>query len=96
MSILQIQVRSTEIKTRNGTSKAGKAYSMREQMVRAEFPNGDVRNFSVLLSDSAQPYPVGTYTVDAQSFEVNRFGSLEIGRLALAPVASAEPGRKVG
>lgn len=93
---LKIEVRSTEVKERSGTSRAGKPYTMREQSVRAEMANGDVRNFTVVLPDKAAPYPLGTYTVHASSFEVNRFGSLEVGRLALAPVAGPEPGRKAG
>lgn len=93
---LRIEVRSTEVKERSGVSKAGKPYTMREQMVRAEMANGDVRNFSVVLPDKAAAYPPGIYAVHASSFEVNRFGSLEVGRLALAPVAGPEPGRKIG
>lgn len=93
---LKIRVLSTEIKERSGTSKAGKAYTMREQMVRAEFPNGDIRNFSVMVPDKAQAYPVGDYTVHASSFEVNRFGSLEMGRLALAPLVAPATARQAG
>lgn len=45
------------------------------------------RPFKLTLDDNQPPYPAGTYTVDASSFEVGDFDALKLSRrIKLVPV----------
>lgn len=74
---------------KSGTRRDGRAYSIREQECWLH-SNGEIRKVTVPLSREQEAYKPGIYELDDQSFEVGRFGQLEIGRAVLRPrVASA-------
>jgi hypothetical protein len=91
--MVTLSIKSTQTATKNGTSKAGKPYSITEQDAWVEL-NGERRRIRVTLSDGAAPFPVGDYTVGEGSFYVGDFGQLQLGRLELVSIAAAV--RKVG
>lgn len=90
---MKIEVQSTEVTTQAGLitkgPRQGQPYSIRKQVVwvylsSAPYPVRAVIN----LDDNAQPYPVGNYELSEQSFYVDKFGSLALGRLHLIPLAT--------
>lgn len=90
---LKIEVKSTEVETRTGTSpRTGKPYTIRSQVAYAFTleRNGQPRSYperiSLNLEDNDQPYPVGVYYLDDRSVYVGDFGRLMLGRPILTPV----------
>jgi len=82
---MKIEVRSTVVNVKKGTSKAGKPFEIPEQEVRAEF-NDEVRKVRIALQDGQAAYPVGLYALADSSFVVNQYGGFEIGRVTLVPI----------
>lgn len=76
---VRIEVRSTEIKEKNGVSKrTQKPYNIREQeayLHRADKPYPVA--MKIALGDQAHAYQPGFYTLAPESFFVGRFGDLE-------------------
>lgn len=86
-----IEIQSTDVTTKSGTSaRTQKAYNIREQKGYAFFPGKpypiEVR-FS--LEDNSPAYAQGRYTLHPDSFTVDRFGGLAIGRMKLVSIAQA-------
>lgn len=87
--MIQISVKSTELRNQRGTAKAsGKAYDLHFQTVwahtsdRAGNPNPYPEKVEIILdknSDGAPMYyPVGEYTLAPNSIYVDRSGNLSI------------------
>lgn len=93
--VIRIEIESTEVFTKNGTSKAGKPFSLREQKGQAWMldEKGQARRYPseirFILDGESAPYPVGMYTLDLASLYVGRFGNLEVGHVKLQPVAAS-------
>lgn len=94
MSTVRVEVSSSMVETKSGTSKMGKAYTIREQecWIHTTDKQGQTRPHPeravVPLDDGQPPYPVGSYTVCPSSFYVGRFGMVGV-RLRLRPATSA-------
>lgn len=87
---MRIVIKSTNVEVKKGTGRAsGRAYEIREQIALL-MHNDEIRKIFVPLGRDQNPYAVGDYEISPESFEVNRFGNLEIGRLHLMP-SSARP-----
>jgi phosphoglycolate phosphatase-like HAD superfamily hydrolase len=91
--MIRIEVKSTDIFPFSGISqKTGKPFSIRNQEVYAFTvdDNGNPRPYPEMiklsLDDNQLPYPVGFYTIKAQSLFVDKFQRLSIGRLFLVAV----------
>ena len=88
---MKIEVQSTEVVTQAGLitkgPRQGQPYSIRKQTVWV-FLNGSPYPVRAVinLDDNAQPYAVGNYELGEQSFYVDKFGSLALGRLQLTPL----------
>lgn len=99
MNAIRIEIESVEVKTKSGTSKAGKPFSMREQTGHAFLldEHGNPRKYpqeiKFILEGEQAPYPVGQYTLGLSSLYVGRFGNLEVGNLKLVRIAQAAPQR---
>jgi len=102
---LRIEIKSAELTSRtvdikNGP-RAGTSIVFHEQEAWVALPGRDGRpmpypqrvvvNIDVDWGQAA--YAPGIYTVGDASFFVNRFMSLELGRLALVPVTVQQPAR---
>jgi hypothetical protein len=84
---MRLTVKSTNVEVKKGTSRSsGKAYEIREQTAFL-VANDEIRKVNVPLNRDQSAYAVGEYEIGPDSFEVNRFGNLEIGRLHLVPAA---------
>lgn len=90
---LKIEVKGTEVETRNGVSaRTGKPYSIRSQNAYAHTmeSNGNPRPFpdriSLNLDDDQHPYAAGMYLLDDRSIYVGDFGRLTLGRPVLVSV----------
>jgi hypothetical protein len=86
---VKIEVKSTAVTNKSGTSKANKPYSINEQEAWIDMANGERRKVKVSLEDGAKPYTPGFYELDDESFFVNQFGGLEIGRIRLVAARAA-------
>jgi hypothetical protein len=91
--MMRIEVKSTDIFPFSGISqKTGKPFSIRNQEAYAFTvdDNGKPRPYPELiklsLDDNQLAYPVGFYTIQAQSLFVDKFQRLSIGRLSLVSV----------
>lgn len=90
--MLKIQVETTVIDTKTGTSaKTGKPYCIREQEAwmfghdRDGKPHPHPQRIRLTLDDDQQPYSVGNYTLCPSSIYVDRFNQIAI-RARLRPV----------
>lgn len=86
--MLKIEIeKDSPVTTRSGVSKlTQQPYSLREQEGWVRIGR-EVRRVSLTLSDSAQPYAAGLYIMADTSFQVSRYGQLELAR-SLTLVAS--------
>lgn len=85
---MKIEVKSSEIEIRRGTSpKTGKPYELKEQWARMHHDD-EIRKFKIILGRDQSPYAPGVYVIGADSYRVNDFGDLIIGRLVLTPVGA--------
>lgn len=74
----QITIKDPQVKTKSGTSKAGRPYSIREQygLIRI---GEEVRNIPISLDESQPAYEPGNYKVD-MPLNVGRYGDLLVPR----------------
>lgn len=95
-----IDVNSTKTNTKRGKSaKTGNPYEITSQrgfLHAVDSITGEVTPVAIdiPLDRDAFPYEAGRYTLDAASVKVSEYGSLLIGRLKLAKVASVASAAK--
>lgn len=93
--MIRIEVKTTEVQTRNGTRQNGTPWSIRSQEAYAYTldSNGKQRPYperiSLQLDDNQLPFPIGTYELSPASIYVGDFGRLMMGRPQLSPVAAS-------
>lgn len=84
---MRITIKSSEITVDSGVSKAGKPYSIPKQ--KAYLVDGEmVLPFFVSLGRDQSAFASGEYDLAASSFSVSPWGSLELDRVKLEPVAA--------
>jgi len=88
---MKIMIDSTDVKTKSGTSKAGSAYSIREQEAYVDTGKRFPEAIKLSLEKDQAPHAVGEYTIDLdKSCYVGRFGGLELSSSPhLVPIAKA-------
>jgi len=95
--MIKIEVKSTEVRTINGTSKkTGKPYTIRDQEAYAHTldkdgkPRAYPERISLQLEGDQPPFDPGTYHLSPSSVYVGDFGRLMLGRpvLVKAPAVS--------
>lgn len=94
---MKIEIQSDTISTRSGTSAAGKPYSIRSQQgwlhtAAAPYPSC----LEINLEDNQPPHSPGYYEIDENSYFIDKYRRLTVGRLKLIPLAShgaAKPSR---
>lgn len=74
----EVVTRQSNLKNRDGSLAVEQAVLLNVQGRLAPL------EVSVLLRAGSEPYPVGDYQVDAQSFQSGRYGSVEF-RLRIGP-----------
>jgi hypothetical protein len=88
-----IEIKDSTVEVKRGNAKAtGKAYEIQEQtgyMVTED----ERKRIVVPLRNGQSPFAPGRYVISAESFVVDQFGGLKIGRLVLLP--AAQPQSKV-
>lgn len=84
---MKIVIKSAQFDIRRGISKAGKPYELRVQTALLH-RDDEVQKFNVILGRDQTPYAPGNYVLGDDSFRVNDFGDLVIGRLNLSPVGA--------
>lgn len=93
--MIRIEIKSTEVRTISGTSKAGKPYSIRDQEAYAHTVGRDGQprpypeRISLQLEDDQPPFEPGLYTLAPSSLYVGDYGRLMLGRPQLARVQPA-------
>jgi len=77
--MFDIEIHSTLVKERSGTSKAGKPYHIREQQGFV-YLNGEPypQKLTIPLGDGQAPHAKGNYSLTPEFF-VGQFGDLRIG-----------------
>jgi hypothetical protein len=85
---IQIEIKSTDVDDKRGTSRAGKAFHIREQFGYADLGKAYPVEVRVPLDPTAPPYPPGSYSIHQDSLYVDRFGRLTLGRLKLVPAGA--------
>jgi hypothetical protein len=90
---IPIEVKSTNVQEKRGTSREGKQFHIREQSAYLDAGKAYPVEIKVPLDESAPPYPPGNYLVDPQCLYVDRYGQLALGRLKLMPSLSATIGQ---
>lgn len=82
---MKFVVKNREVEIKKGVSRAGKPYEIFEQA--AFLHTGDeVRKCVVNLRTGQSPYDPGDYALHPDSFTVDRFGGLQIGRVHLVRI----------
>jgi len=85
--MLRIVIKDNTTEVKRGTSKAGKAYEINEQTAYLE-TSDERRRLVITLGKNQSPYAVGTYLIAEESFMVDNYGQLGIGRLLLTPAVT--------
>lgn len=85
-----IEVKDNTVEIKSGVAKAsGKGYEIHEQT--AYVVTSDERKRIVLsLRKGQTPYAVGRYLIADDTFVVDQFGGLKVGRLSLTPATPQE------
>lgn len=101
---IRIEIKTDQLTPRQITSKQGpnigKTMTFHEQEAWVLLPGADGKPrpypqrivLNIDCDRGQVAYPAGVYTLSDGAFFVNRFGSLELGRIQLLPVA-AQPQR---
>jgi hypothetical protein len=84
--MLRIVIKASEVHARTVNSK-GREITFRDQDCWLHTPEGEVRKIRVPLNRDQSAYAPGNYTLSDDSFRVNDYGDLAIGRLVLMPIA---------
>lgn len=85
--MLKITIESADLKDKKGKKKDGSDFSLRLQEGWAWLGRKHPERIELAIWEDQKGYDVGEYTLDAESFMVNRFGNLELKRsLRLAPI----------
>lgn len=84
---MKIVIKSAQFDIRKGIAKSGKPYELRIQTALLHRED-EVQKFNVILGRDQNPYAPGSYVLGADSFRINDFGDLIIGRLNLSPVGA--------
>jgi hypothetical protein len=93
--MIKVEITSTEVMTKNGISKVGKPYTIREQSGFAHLVGKDgqaqkyPQGIRVNLEDDQAAFPVGMYELAASSLYVGKFGQLAIGRIQLRALTAS-------
>ena len=82
---LTIEIKSTDIQEKRGTSRLGKPFHIREQFGYADLGKPYPTEIRIPLDQASAPYPTGTYLLDPACLYVDHFGRLNMGRLRLLP-----------
>lgn len=85
---LPIEIKTTDVHEKRGTSKVGKPYHIREQCGYIDLGKPYPSEIRISLDQVSAPYPPGTYMLDPECLYVDHFGRLTIGRLKLLPVGT--------
>ena len=88
---LPIEIRSTDLQEKRGTSRVGKPYHIREQSGYIDLGKPYPTEIKISLDQVSAAYPLGTYMLDPGCLYVDHFGRLTMGRLKLLPVANKRP-----
>jgi hypothetical protein len=89
MITVEIHESQVNFQERSGVSqRTGKPYTIREQSAYAYLGGAYPQLFKLNLQDGQPPYSVGKYRLHLNSFEVNRYGNLSVGRVLLESVKS--------
>lgn len=85
--MIRIEIKSTELHTKAGTSGRGKAYSFNEQAAYAHLAGKPYPVEITLTRNTGEPpYAVGMYDLGPDSLYVGSFGSLEIKPRLVGPL----------
>lgn len=77
--MIEIEITSDEVSTREFTTKDGKSFSFREQA--AWLHNGDMYPHAFVLSLGRRPaFAPGRYRLGVRSYRISRYGGLELSR----------------
>lgn len=81
-----IEVKDSTVEMKSGVARAsGKGYEIFEQS--ALMHRGDERiRITLSLRKGQTPYAAGRYAISDESFVVDNFGGLKVGRLQLLPL----------
>lgn len=83
-----IRIKSNEIEMRGGTRPDGSTWSIPEQTAYI-VTEDEVKRIRLSLAKGQTPYAPNDYDISPESFVVDNFGSLKIGRLKLLPRTAA-------
>jgi hypothetical protein len=72
---LKMTVDSQDFSTKSGIAqRTGKPYSIREQSVLVELPNGERRRMAIALENDEQAMALGEYTPKQSAFYFAKYG----------------------
>jgi|TARA_R100001143_G_C3296885_1_gene103805 hypothetical protein len=86
---ITVEIESPQIVTKKGTSAKGKDYQIHEQAALmfkegSRYPD----KVKVVVVDGQSAYQPGRYTLHQDSFQVSRFGAIEL-RPVLVPITKS-------
>lgn len=94
---MKIEIVSSTVKNKSGTSAANKPYSINKQegFLFTEGAKYPVR-FEFNLADGATAFAPGMYSLCESSYYVDRYGALSLsGQLVLVPIVAGQPATRV-
>ena len=89
---IPVEIKSTEIREKSGTSRLGKRFHIREQFGYIDLGKAYPTEICVSLAENAMPYAAGHYVIDPACLYVDHYGQLHLGRLKLVPLPDQKAG----
>ena len=77
MSVV-IEIASTQVQTRSGTSQKGKPYTINEQAAYMHIGQPYPVQIRINLENGQPPYQPGNYNLHPSSFSADRFGGIAV------------------
>lgn len=87
---ITVEVKSKDVFTKRGVAtKTGKSFEIHEQIGYVELDKPYPQEVRIPVEGPDRPYEPGTYFVDPSCLYVNRYYTLQLGRLKLSRIFPA-------
>jgi len=85
---MKIEVKTTEVVEKKGTSQKGKPYSIREQSAYMDIGKAYPVEVTISLDNGQPPFSAGVYEITPKCFFVKSFGQLGVDLSKIQPKSS--------
>lgn len=89
---MRLEVKSTDVAVKEGTSRAGRPYSIREQHAWLDTGKAYPSEVRIRLNEKQEAFPPGQYSIGPGCFWVDRYGSVQVDLAKITRADAVVPG----